>query len=841
MTYSRGSFRDDPDLITRIAAQFDLRKPNEDALRAVVARIADPEPRLLVDGVYPELVTDLATGVGKTFLMAALVEYAAQQGIRNVLVVTPGSTIQTKTIANFDAASPKYVPGADVIPVVVTPDNFRTAQTGALLRDPRRLKVFVFNVQQLTKPSLNTTRRTHTPDEVLGEALYEHLQNVDDLLVIADEHHVYRTEAAKFSAAVRDLEPVALVGLTATPDASSLSHVIFEYTLGEAIADGHVKTPVIAYRHDGTSSEDIQIGDAVELLRRKERSYARYIELAGAEPVHPVLFVVASDVAHADQVAEKLSRPDLIGGGGAVLEITNQSSDAALDALAHVEDTDSPVKAIVSVNKLREGWDVKNIAVIVGLRKLASQSLTEQILGRGLRLPFGALTGIDDVDQVDLVAHDSYQKLLDQKDVLTTRLMTPSSAVETDQTGSALSAEQTESERQAGVHRSVDQAPDLFSTDNDEAEPGQSGRAGSPSDAARDFGGRDTPEGGVDLGGLQLEDTTTRLDRHSESVPNDPVDGAPHIVFPRRDRTMIASQFSLTTITGLQARQAGSRFSVAPGALLDRTKLEGRHAEDGVVMEPVRVEEAEGHIFALELPQVIDALAEAAFKRSAVTRTRQEKGAAERIAKQFVAGAGDDEYPWDDNRVMQARAGIEGLVRDAAAGVPVVTRYHFVPVRIPEPGELVDTAHALRADRDRFVKGAWFGGWHHSIQPYARFDSASTEFEIARMLDSTRSGVDWWLRLPATGDAYIHWGETSRYFPDFIAVVGNEYWLIEGKSDRDAGTPDVMAKQVAAGDWARAVSDDGEYGKWHYVFATEQDVRLAGGSWPALLVITNPE
>ena len=50
---------------------------------------------------------------------------------------------------------------------------------------------------------------------------------------------------------------------------------------------------------------------------------------------------------------------------------------------------------------LREGWDVKNIAVIVALRKLASQTLTEQILGRGLRLPFGCRTGSLPVDQVD--------------------------------------------------------------------------------------------------------------------------------------------------------------------------------------------------------------------------------------------------------------------------------------------------------------------------------------------------------------------------------------------------------------------------------------------------------
>jgi len=39
---------------------------------------------------------------------------------------------------------------------------------------------------------------------------------------------------------------------------------------------------------------------------------------------------------------------------------------------------------------LKEGWDVKNVYVIVSLRASVSEILTEQTLGRGLRLPFGA-------------------------------------------------------------------------------------------------------------------------------------------------------------------------------------------------------------------------------------------------------------------------------------------------------------------------------------------------------------------------------------------------------------------------------------------------------------------
>ena len=85
--------------------------------------------------------------------------------------------------------------------------------------------------------------------------------------------------------------------------------------------------------------------------------------------------------------------------------VTSQSSDKALAELAAVESPDSPVRAVVSVNMLKEGWDVKNIGVIVGYRALASSTLTEQVLGRGLRLPFGSRVGVAAIDHVDLVAH----------------------------------------------------------------------------------------------------------------------------------------------------------------------------------------------------------------------------------------------------------------------------------------------------------------------------------------------------------------------------------------------------------------------------------------------------
>src|SRR5687768_12748970 len=101
----------------------------------------------------------------------------------------------------------------------------------------------------LTKPTSKQGKRTHTFQETLGGAFYEHLANLTDLFVFADEHHAYFGPA--FSDAIHALTPYALVGLTATPhNKTPDSQIIFRYPLAAAIADRLVKTPVVVGRKD---------------------------------------------------------------------------------------------------------------------------------------------------------------------------------------------------------------------------------------------------------------------------------------------------------------------------------------------------------------------------------------------------------------------------------------------------------------------------------------------------------------------------------------------------------------------------------------------------------------
>ena len=71
------------------------------------------------------------------------------------------------------------------------------------------------------------------------------------------------------------------------------------------------------------------------------------------------------------------------------LEATNEKEWQKIrEDINRVDSSDSPYTAIVSVMMLKEGWDVRNVKVIVPLRPCDSRQLTEQLLGRGLRRMF---------------------------------------------------------------------------------------------------------------------------------------------------------------------------------------------------------------------------------------------------------------------------------------------------------------------------------------------------------------------------------------------------------------------------------------------------------------------
>ncbi|MDQ3691340.1 MAG: DEAD/DEAH box helicase family protein, partial [Chloroflexota bacterium] len=408
------------DTIADIAARLDLREPNADAVRTLAAEVSQHYD---VDERQPpfEAVIDSATGVGKTYILAGAMElFAAAHEVRDFVVVTPGRTILDKTRDNFTPGHAKSLLGPmNLRPVVITADDFNTPVMRAAMDDPTRVKVYLFTVQSLIKPESKVGRRTHKFQEGLGTEFYAHLQTTERLVVFADEHHTYYGPA--FSKAVRDLRPWVLVGLTATPDKKTpKDQIIFRYPLAAAIADKLVKTPVIVGRKDDRKDSLTKLTDGIRLLNAKRAAIVAYAERTGADPINPVMLVVAKDIADADEYGAILRSEEFFAGAFAdsVLVVHSKAADEALEALDQVEDPASPVRIIISVGMLKEGWDVRNVYVIASMRSSVSEILTEQTLGRGMRLPFGAYTGIEILDTLEVVAHERYEELLKKAGVL---------------------------------------------------------------------------------------------------------------------------------------------------------------------------------------------------------------------------------------------------------------------------------------------------------------------------------------------------------------------------------------------------------------------------------------
>src|SRR5438876_1114594 len=95
-------------------------------------------------------------------------------------------------------------------------------------------------------------------------------------------------------------------------------------------------------------------------------------------------------------------------------QISDKELDKARETVKNVDRADNAINAIVSVLMLREGWDVQNVTVVVGLRPYTAKAniLPEQAIGRGLRLMFRDLTA-DYTERVDIIGNQKFLDFVD--------------------------------------------------------------------------------------------------------------------------------------------------------------------------------------------------------------------------------------------------------------------------------------------------------------------------------------------------------------------------------------------------------------------------------------------
>lgn len=841
----------DSDMLESISAEFDLRAPNKEALRQLV---------FTLDGDYdPDVmqVLNLATGVGKTYLMAAFVEYLRRQGVGNVVIVTPGKTVQAKTVQNFTPGSPRYITGSAVPPEVVTPQDYSAwvaRQNGsARLAFGREVPMlaFIFNIQQLIAPkeaegdthgaTQDAMRRKPRRFDENAGVLFDYLKGLDDLVVIADESHLYGASAVAFNAALKELDPAAAIGLTASVDKAT-DHVIYEYPLYRAIQDKYVKAPVLAFRKTGygsdEASEEQQLRDALQLRALKQAYYDSYAASQNRDHVNAVAFVVCSDVEHATQVAELLRTPEYLGRESAVLQVDSKHEDELTQRrLDELDRPESPVLAVVSVNKLKEGWDVKNIAVVVTLRAMASEVLTQQTMGRGLRLPFGRYTGVWQIDQLDIIAHQSFTELLNAENVLQ-QFGLDDAVPEPDK------AKVEEAIRKAAEQSNTDPGTDTIGGQpSTTTMPGPGAGAGGadPQPGTVPVNGGDE---GLGLPGVGVRTITEQEDQPTwelVSIGRNPSFADVSYRFPVTTMTVQQPPIDLSEISDAEIEQAARRVTSAGDVLLRKEiiaalgkKLRAEDRESAEV-DSVHVDDADAE----------EALVKLVINMSLVPKTEQTaRYVATFLVPKFMRAV--TFTGWTVKSLDSARAELLALIKNYTTETLRATRE--VPTIHPKsmPGTgytlpLGEKVHDQIESRDQFVRGRVYGGWFKSLFAEESFDSFTGEYQLARLLN-TSPGIVWWHRLHPQDQAFVYYNAKDRYFPDFVALDTNGvHWIIEGKDERGRDDARVQAKRKAAEALVRRlVAEDTYAGQhWGYLIAYEQDTARAD-SWEDLKAFASP-
>jgi type III restriction enzyme len=201
-------------------------------------------------------------------------------------------------------------------------------------------------------------------------------------VVIVDEAHNARTPLS--FAMLATVQPACIVEFTATPDLQSTtpSNVLHRVSAAELKAEHMVKLPLRVFtrapgQRDELLAEALRVRSDLEALALQE-------ERAGAAHLRPILLVQAERV----DACEPL-RDQLVADFGVAKEAVRIST-GKLDELKDVKDLSAPscpVRVIVTVEKLREGWDCPFAYVLCSLRETHSATAIEQLVGRILRQP----------------------------------------------------------------------------------------------------------------------------------------------------------------------------------------------------------------------------------------------------------------------------------------------------------------------------------------------------------------------------------------------------------------------------------------------------------------------
>jgi len=409
--------------------------------------------RLLQYDDFARYAIKMATGSGKTKVMSLAIAWqyfnATAEGrddyAKTFLLLAPNVIVFERL--QFDFANGRIFRIDPIIPPELRIYwDFDCYMRGDGERAHSQVALYLTNVQQMYNRPAAEDDEPDVMTAVLGPKPPAQQMEIVDFerriiarceptMILNDEAHHTHDEESEWNKCIRRLHEacqgvLTQLDFTATPRYSKgalFTWTVFDYPLKQAIIDGIVKRPV-----KGIATGIQEARSDIASTRYKAyltAGVARWQEYREQlKPLHkkPVLFVMMNDTNEADDVGDYLQRkyPSEFSGDQLLIihtdragEVSKKDLDKARKASREVDDPQNPINAIVSVLMLREGWDVQNVTVVVGLRPYTSKAniLPEQTIGRGLRRMFRDIA-TDYIERVDVIGNKAFIAFVDQLD-----------------------------------------------------------------------------------------------------------------------------------------------------------------------------------------------------------------------------------------------------------------------------------------------------------------------------------------------------------------------------------------------------------------------------------------
>jgi superfamily II DNA or RNA helicase len=352
---------------------------------------------------------NIVTGGGKTAAIAAIIAWLKMaHGMDKFLILVPNLIVRDRLEADF--TTKRIFTDYGLFPKqdqdrYLNELDLMTLGGGGAPQDMLTAGIILGNIQQFYESNITGRRNLAYVMNYIG-----------DIAVFNDEAH--NTPAPEYTNVLATLSKKCRFRLdtTGTPDRADAqpidSEMIFHYDINQGL-DDHIIKSIVVYHPEVRAIELIytnpetgekraiteldkefeeaeknikpfqwvldpepmkkQIALALDRLKeQKRRAKGRY---------KPLLFVVTMSIAEGERAQKVLQETFKVRS----LLVTEESDEEDREDARDIGKPDSPYDAVVSVMMLREGWDVKEVSVILLLRKFSSPVYGQQVIGRGLR------------------------------------------------------------------------------------------------------------------------------------------------------------------------------------------------------------------------------------------------------------------------------------------------------------------------------------------------------------------------------------------------------------------------------------------------------------------------